>query len=392
MILLKSLLLEIWPNIVKMGYPDIIAKMLDKKFGNKSSLIAKWYKDYVAVNRQVEDWWQQAHTKLFGSGLGLRYLVELYNSTHNRDQYLKTLKRLDLSTEEFEKYYDNSELYLEEKRNIILHEIEDTFFKSPFFKYYSIISDIISGKLKDVAPYKSMDFDAASLKYEESKFFSKIPPIKTYDDGYSWINVGKYCHLISHFMKNCGSVGLMSSDEKRTMLGLFDSNHKPHVVVTYSPTENRISGDQGIASSAVKPEYHDYILDLTKQLGARFDHAKSDSKLLKLKYILRDKGFDIKQLNQGTLYTSFDEYFRFKMDGKVYYTDSFYVLSLEDIQKAHELVKSGKVTLRNNQRNRIKDAFNHLNRDILKHYGINYIYLNNVDQLQNFTIANTLNS
>jgi len=370
MIKLKDLLTESKQSIINLGYPEIIARIFYEKFGNKAFLLARWFKEYHA-NRDInnKDWWR-LHFGGFGT-LKLNDYVQLYYSAVNPEEYIKMLKHMDLSYEDASHY---DEYYLKEQRVEIKKEIEKILLNDVFFDYYfSIVNDIISGKLKDVKPYEKMSFLDATLKYDERKVFQETKPIKKYSNGFKWISVGKKCYLMGHYMKNCGSAGVMGTDNDRTMVGLFDANNKPHVVVVYSPNEKRISGDEGVASTEVKSEYHKYIMDLAWTLRAEFDSEKTKSMFLKLKYRLKDTAKSIKKINAGKTPSYWNEYFRIVMkDGKAYYSNGYVMVSEEDIKKVLQLVKSGELKLRRNQRNIIRYVFGHYNIDVLKSFGITY--------------------
>jgi len=372
MIKLKDLLTESKQSIINLGYPEIIARIFYEKFGNKAFLLARWFKEYHA-NRDInnKDWWR-FHFGGFGT-LKLNDYVDLYNSTINFEEYEKMLKHLDLVSQENINHYGD-EYYLKEQRVEIKKEIEKILFNNVFFAYYfSIVNDIISGKLRDVKPYEKMSFLDASLKYDERKIFQETKPIKKYRNGFKWISVGRKCYLMGHYMKNCGSAGVMSLDADATMIGLFDVNNKPHVVVVYSPNENRIGGDEGVASTEVKSEYHKYIMDLAWTLKAEFDSGKTKSKFLKLKYKLKDTVKSIKKINAGKTPSYWNEYFRIVMkDGKAFYSNGYVMVSEEDIKKVLQLVKSGEIKLRRDQRNIIRYVFGHYNADELKSFGITY--------------------
>ena len=370
----EELLKESKQSIINLGFPDIIAKILYEKFGNKAFLLSRWFKEYHSNNydlKNQKNWWVN-HFGGFGS-LKLNDYVKLYYSTNSAEEYIKMLKHLELSYDDISKY---DEYYLKEQRQLIKKEIEKMLLSDVFFAYYfSIINDIISGKLKDVKPYEKMAFRDAALKYDERKIFNEIKPIKKYSNGFKWINVGKKCYLMGHYMKQCGSAGVMSLDEDRTMIGLFDANNKPHVVVVYSPNEKRISGDEGVASTEVKPEYHKYILNLAKVLNVEFDAGKTKSKLLKLKYKLKDKATSIKKIIAGKTPSYWNEYFKIVMDNKVYYSNGFYMVSEDDIKRIIQLVKNGEIKLRKHQRNIIRYVFDHYNSDALKHFNIKFIFI-----------------
>jgi hypothetical protein len=106
-------------------------------------------------------------------------------------------------------------------------------------------------------------------------------------------------------------------DPDRTIISLFDEHQNPHVVVTYSPNEKRISGDEGAGGTGVKSEYHSYVLDLAKVLGARFDYDRSKSSELRLKGALGDAVQSLELYFGNTLNTI---YLLTMKDGKEYYT------------------------------------------------------------------------
>jgi hypothetical protein len=45
-LLVGEMLQESKQGIINLGFPEVIASILYKRFGNKASLIAKWVKDY----------------------------------------------------------------------------------------------------------------------------------------------------------------------------------------------------------------------------------------------------------------------------------------------------------------------------------------------------------
>jgi len=155
-------------------------------------------------------------------------------------------------------------------------------------------------------------------------------------------------------------------------------------VVTYSPNEKRISGDEGVAGVEAKAEYHDYILDLSNILGAKFDVGRTKSKLLKLKSVLQNQATDLKKIEVSKTPSIYDdEFFRFIMKGKLYYSNGYYIVSGEDIQKVSQAVKTKTLTLRNNQGNKIKEVFNPYNRDSLKQFGVSFV------GVENLSLSNT---
>lgn len=366
MIKLKCLLLESKQSIINLGYPKLIAVLLYEKFGKNAFTIARWYKEYYSHGNIKNDWWKEKFYS-FGSRITLNDLVNLYYATNDPEAYKKMLIHLDLTSDNT----DYNESYLMDQREHLRKNIEDQFFRDVFFVYNVLINDIMNGKLKDIKPYANLSYADAEVKYDEKRVFDEMTPTKVYDNGYKWINVGKRCHIVGLHMKNCGSAGLMSTDPDRTIMALFDANNKPHVLVTYSPNEHRISGDEGASYSEVKPEYHTYVLDLANTLGAVFDTGRTKSKLLKLKYLLRNKVSDVKKLKISSTYF---EYYKFNMDGKNYYSNGSLIVSEEDVKKIVRAIKDKKIELRYEGRNILSAVLdNYNNANLLKSIGIKYI-------------------
>jgi hypothetical protein len=358
----ESFLMESKQSIIGLRYPEIIAKLLYKRFGQNAFIIAKWYRESRFSDKVPDNWWLQI-TGDFRRTPSLYDLTTLYAATTSEEEYLKVLDKLELSRDDF--------VDLEEQRQALKVQIEKQFFDDFFFTY-SLPADIMSGKLKDMSPYKNLTFWDAQYKYDEKNIFQDTTPVKTYKNGFKWINVGKRCTVVGHKMRNCGSAGLMSLDSSAVMIVLFGPENTPHVVVTYSPKEKRISGDQGGASTEVKSKYHSYILDLAKTLEATFDADKSKSTFLKMKYLLQGKATNLRQINQDSAY---DKLFMFNMQGKVYYSNGQVAVTKEDVEKAQNAIKQGVLTLQSKQRSMIKNIFSHRNQDMLAKFGVKYIML-----------------
>jgi len=146
-------------NIKGLGYPEIIAKLFYGQFGNKHAyLISKWYRDYSSSD-PTNNWWSLSHRDFYT--ISIVDLVDIYNSTNSSENYFKTLKKLELSVDD-EDFVD-----LEEERESIKNQIKDKLFSNSFFRYNRLIEDLISGRLKDVSPYKNMNFWKAQIKYDE---------------------------------------------------------------------------------------------------------------------------------------------------------------------------------------------------------------------------------
>ena len=324
-----SMLTESKQEITNLGYPQIITNFFYDKFGKNSYVIAKWYKDtkkYQFEGRDQTNWFLFSQRQL-GRGRDIQDLIKMYNAADNNspEQYAEVLNYLEIS-------YDISkfdEYYLQRQKTSLAEQIYEDFYRDYFFAY-QLIKDIENGIIKDVAPYKNLEFSEAQDKYDEKLIFKNKKPIKEYSNGYKWIDVGAKCHLVGKLMNNCGSSGVMGTDPNRTIIALFDENNKPHVVTVYHPSEHRISGDESNGSRPVKEKYHEYVLDLADHLHATFDADKTKSKLLKLKYLLKGNLKNIERIEGGAIY---DEYYKIILnDGRNYYTNTHIVISEEDIK------------------------------------------------------------
>jgi hypothetical protein len=337
MMLIKDLLLESKANIINLGFPDIVAKLFFKNFGKHAYLMAQWFKQYHGPSDEKR--WFEFHFSSFSDRPSTWDLVDLYNSTNSIETYLAKRKELRL-------YIDTNDVhdeeYLYEARKYLMDEIDERLFKkhSSMFRYYSLPRDILSGKITDINRYKNLPFWEAQHLYDQYVIFEKTEPLKQYKTGFKWINVGPHCSLLGSLMKNCGSAGVMSDDPNRTIIALFDGGNKPHVMVTYSPNQNRISGDEGAASSAVKVEYHRYVLDLANMLGAKLDD-RTKSRLLFIKNLLKHRAKNVTQISKDL----FDPQFRFEITGTVYYSNAQAAVTKDDVVKFVEMIKTGQVDM-----------------------------------------------
>lgn len=369
MISLFSLLFESNTNIVALGFPEVIASILSEKFGKHSFLIAKWLREYdsyksppVAGNdgsiSYPENWWRRAYISHTGNSIDLVGLVEAFEAAKiSEEKYREVMKSHG--------FRGDGEFNQSEMLSFLKREITEEMNKGVFFRS-TIVQDIQSGKLTDLKPYKTLAFQEAKDKYDKKLVF-KNPGrvIKQYDNGWRWIDAGSKCQLVGNLMKNCGSTGVMSLDADSTMLTLFDPKNKPHVVVTYSPNEKRISGDEGIGSSEPKEKYHDYIIDVANHLKANFDYDKSKSTILKLKGALQNQFKEIKPIKEGL----FQKLYKIIMnDNSVYYTDSYSFVSHQTIEELAKEEFDGDLS------KAIEKAFNHYkNLDIPKIYLAKFI-------------------
>jgi len=333
--------------------------LISKKFGRADYLVSKWYKEYNHKPKTRDgsytfpkDWWADVNAEW--DVVDIVDAVRLYDGAiKSKEAYAKARREAELPIGEHE--FDD----LKSTAKYLKYQIENKIFDNVFFSR-SIIEDIASKKITDLKPYKNLSFSEAMDAYDKKRTFFDIKPIKTYKNGWKWIDVGKQCQLVGKAMKNCGSTGVMSRDPDKTIITLFDINNKPHVVVTYSPNEKRISSDEGVAGSIVKNKYHHYILDLSKLLNAHFDAEKSKSKLLKLKYILANKVKSIKLIDEPPQNTNEEEFFVVNFnDGTQYYSDGFYLIPKSEIEKLSNNNQEAPVQIltnafRYNNRNKIK--------------------------------------
>jgi hypothetical protein len=355
----RAILLESKQDIVNLGFPEIIAKLLYNKFGNLSFLIAKWYRDYkYSVDPKPENWWLQTTSRL--QGRSLYDLTDLYRYTDTEENYKRGLYKKGISSDNF--------IDLEYDRKELEKQLEQEFFAEYFFSN-PFIKKVISGEVSDLAPYKKLNFTDARTKFDKKNIFKDRTPLKVYPNGYKWIDVGAQCHLIADLMKNCGSALLMSGDKDRTMLVLFDSKNKPHIVATYSPNEKRINAVQGGASTPPKEMYHNYILDLTKLLNVRYDFTNSNSLTLKTRYLVSQMTDNFEKL---PLEHDWYAYFRFNLDNNTYYTNGYHVVSAEDIQRVEDALQNKTLELPLKLGTTLEKTMNQVNRRALENLGIQF--------------------
>jgi len=374
------LLLESKQSIIKLGYPALLAALFYKRYGKHAYLIAKWYKDY----KQVKDGDERSLMDVpFSKGLRTIDYIKLYDAARRNDvdEYVKACEFADISSKDCLANRDNPE-WFKEISKILLKQLENNYFDTYFFSSNPFILDVVSGKIKNLNKYDHLPYDDAERLYDEFRLFDEQKPLKVYNDGYKWVNMGHKCSLIGKYMRNCGSVGLMSDDKDKSGIVLFDNNNKPHVIVTYSPNQNRISGEEGVASSEVKPEYHDYILDLTTVLGAKLDLQKTKGSLLKMKYIF---GKDNIQEIKFKTPSAYSRYYKVKYNGCVYYSDGYEIVDRDSAKVSLEKVKSSGEKLYTGisgfpRLGLMQILFNSTNKSLLKSLGLEYISVYSVNK------------
>jgi hypothetical protein len=320
-------LFESRSSIVALGYPDVIARLFYKRFPKHAYLIARWYKDYTRVTEN--DWFDNSHSTV--SRIGILELIKLYNATDSVENFQNVQKELNIVVDRTPD--------LTEMKAWLFNELADKFFNQTFFDYYSLINDITSGQLTDINPYKNLTFDQALEKYEHRKVFADTKPIKTYANGWKWIDVGPKCMFLGKAMKNCGSVGIMSDDPNRTILALFDANNTPHVMLTYQPNKGEIKSVQGGAGRDVKEQYFNYVIDLIKTLDVKLDLSHYTPPLMKTRYLVGDIARDIKVIAQNM----HDIIIGFRIGNTQWYTNGHSVVSQQDLAKLKTALEQGTV-------------------------------------------------
>lgn len=358
--IIEEILVESKQNLMNLGYPEVIASLIFSKFGKHDFIIAKWLREYDGRRAQEDetyskDWWHNSNDYGRRGEMSLSGMVKTYEAAKSGDaeKYKKTLMN------ELPDYYDedyNEDLYEAEKDWKV--SIEDSFFKNIFFRQPLIKA--VENKKINPNEYKKLSYRQAVEKYDEKRLFADQEPLKTYKDGYKWINVGPRCELVGRKMKNCGSAGVMSMDPDKTIITLFDKEDNPHVVVTYSPNDKRISGDEGRGSTAVKEKYHDYVLDLAKLLDARFDIDRTKSPSLKMKAVLGAKLKNVEQIP----YEQYDPgpFYQIELaSGEMYYGTGSEFVKKEDADKLFNNTE--------NKNKQLNKMFNRMNNDIQR-YGL----------------------
>lgn len=167
--------------------------------------------------------------------------------------------------------------WMEELKDNIYERIE-SFTKEDFMK------EILSGKFISPAIAKKISFDEAREKWFEKKSVS-MPTVLEVGEGWKWVDAGGgRSSWVAKNLKNCGSVSwgnmraTKESGSKARMLILMDNVNKPHAMVTWNPEYVDYERDdkppikylghiEGVAGSALKPEYYPYFTQLVNNLN-----------------------------------------------------------------------------------------------------------------------------
>lgn len=318
-----QVLLEAKQSIINLGIPQIIAAILQEKYGKMAYTIARWYKELqFSYSQKDKDWWR---TMIHGFNKPtIVQIADLYEAseryldgTTSFEEYNKIRDKLD-----FEKIKPDQKPNLESLKRYIVEQ----FFSENFFSS-NLIQDISKGKLKSIQPYAKLNFVDALEKYEEKKFFQDKEPVKTYSNGWKWVDAGAKCALVGKQMKNCGSTGVMGTDRDRTLMVLVDPSNNPHVISTYSPNDNKLSNVEGQASTGVKDEYVDYVIDLASILNAELDMSNNKSRFLRLKSAFKTEVTRLPVSGGG------DEFFIIHMPFGQYYSEGYVTFPVNDFDK-----------------------------------------------------------
>lgn len=337
----RTLVTENKQELINQGFPPIVATIFFEEFGNKAHLFARWFKEYHNYSKAADDrWWSLNMGGYSRNEITLADLIYLHSKAVAGDPnaFLDARRELDLAEDPdrsmtFSRHRRTREEILEtldlaETAASLKAAIKEKLLADVFFSKV-LIKAILSGELTDLKPYVKLSLNDATEKFEKKKITTGTP-VKVYPNGWKWLNVGPKCELVGNKMKNCGSAGVMSWDSAKTMVVLFDKGNKPHVVTTWSPTEKRLSGAEGVASTPPKESYEDYILDLAKTLGARIDWEKSKSKTLALKALFTAENVaSIKSL--GGYFPNYQITFK---NGETWFTDGYGFIPQAEVQKA----------------------------------------------------------
>ncbi len=366
------LLVEARGDIEAMGFPSVISRVLYERYGRRAVLVARWFRDWCLGDHldSADASWFRMHF-LYGhrGGMSLSSLCELYDATwESSEAYIRRAAQEGI-TLDLAKVDDD---YLFKMRCRLLDEIRDELFEQTgFFTRYRIMRDLTSGVLKDVAPYRRLRFLEAEDRYERRVLFKDKEPLVEYPNGYRWVDVGPKSTLVGRMMRNCGSSGLMGLDSDRTILCLFGPSQAPHALVVYHPNEKRISHEEGVGSSALKSEYHPYVLDLVRRLGVSFDVDRSKSMELALKY---RTGVDSSP-HPDFASDSDCSYRRFQSGGVWYVTDGDVAVSEADVARVGRELASGGLRVYWGADHPVKAALASSNREIMMRAGVRFLRL-----------------
>ena len=159
--------------------------------------------------------------------------------------------------------------WMEELKSALSEKVE-------YFISIDFVREVIANKVISPSQAKDKTFSEAESAWLEKRHLS-MPSILEIDDGWKWVDAGGgKSSWVAKNLKNCGSVSwgnLRATKEsavKARMLILMDPENKPHAMVTWNPEyidyeaekkppQKYLGHIEGIAGSALKPEYYKYF-------------------------------------------------------------------------------------------------------------------------------------
>lgn len=317
-------LLESKQAISNLGFPEVVASIFFKIFGGEAYTFARWYREFSgAMYPDNKKWFEKTGGGALLAKPGIYLLSRLYDtlksgdiSAHNRLRDIADMVDIDLT-----------KTTVERDLRSIKEMIEETMLEKSSFFRSNLVEAFRSGKIKTLQGYDHLPFTEAEDKYEAKTIFLDAEPVVTYPNGWRWINAGGKCMLVGRQMKNCGSTGTSGYSDSQLMV-LFDGKNMPHVLATHIPQRDEITNPEGQATTEVKDEYLQYVVDLARILGATI-RTDTKSRLLNMQQELEVPLESIKRIHKDT----FNEYFLIKVDNQEYYADGHYAISKEDYNK-----------------------------------------------------------
>lgn len=146
------------------------------------------------------------------------------------------------------------------------------------------LREVLLGNFVPPAAARKMNLEEAREKWIEKKTVS-MPTVLDVGEGWKWVDAGGgKSSWVANKLRNCGNISwgnlraTKESAAKARMLILMDGSNKPHGMVTWNPEYvDYEMGDkppikylghiEGVASSALKPEYYPYFTQLVNHLN-----------------------------------------------------------------------------------------------------------------------------
>lgn len=247
-------------SIVNLGFPKVIAKILQERFKEKAPLLAKWMAQQMSLilrPNSKKTPWEQEEINYFGEKSNLYKMVEMYE---NEGQRMDHIERQEL--------YD---------------DIKEEFFNRLFWKY-RLIKDFLKNPSLPISNYKNLSFSDARKKYDTMRLQKDETVLHTCKSGNVWADVGQDNEIVGNIMKNCGRCSLMSLSEDKTMVWLREGgkNGTPKVLVTYSRQDKTIGAITGKAGSSVKDKYVPDIIEWVEAFGLTINSHTNMNELVRI--------------------------------------------------------------------------------------------------------------